>query len=75
MGRSKRVQLARFGAGHEIDIPALDFARIAESFGIKGIRVEREGALDAAFAEALASPKPVIVDVVCGDDVAFPELP
>jgi acetolactate synthase-1/2/3 large subunit len=74
-GEIKRVQLARFGAGHEIDIPALDFARIAESFGIRGIRVEREGALDAAFAEAFASPKPVIVDVVCGDDVAFPELP
>jgi acetolactate synthase I/II/III large subunit len=74
-GEIKRVQLARFAAGHEIDIPALDFARIAESFGIRGIRVEREGALDAAFAEALASPKPVIVDVVCGDDVAFPEFP
>jgi acetolactate synthase-1/2/3 large subunit len=74
-GEIKRVQLARFGAGHEIDIPALDFARIAESFGIRGIRVEREGALDAAFAEALASSRPVIVDIVCGDDVAFPALP
>jgi len=74
-GEIKRVQLARFGASHEIGIPALDFARIAESFGLRGIRVEREGALDAAFAEAFASPDPVIVDVVCGGDVAFPALP
>lgn len=74
-GEIKRVQLERFGAGHEIGIPRLDFARIAESFGVRGIRVERERELDSAYAKAFASREPVVIDVVCGSDVAFPSLP
>ena len=74
-GEIKRVQLQRFGAGFEIGIPPLNFARIAESFGIHGIRVERERELDGAYAKAFASREPVLIDVVCGSDVAFPSLP
>src|SRR5215471_13034742 len=70
-GEIKRAQLERFGAASEIDNPRLDFAAIARDFGLQGIRVESEGALDGALDEAFAAERPVLVDVVCGDDVAI----
>jgi acetolactate synthase-1/2/3 large subunit len=42
----------------------LNFARIAESFGCRGLRVEKPGAIRAALEEALQSNQPVVVDVV-----------
>src|SRR6185436_19125143 len=44
--------------------PEVDFARVAESFGCAGIRVERPGELNAALKRALALRRPVVVDVV-----------
>lgn len=74
-GEIKRVQLKRFGATSQAEIPELDFASIACDFGLKGIRVEKESELESAFKNALASPRPVVIDVPCGSDVAFPSLP
>jgi acetolactate synthase-1/2/3 large subunit len=74
-GEIKRVQLERFGATSQTEIPELDFAAIARDVGLKGIRVEREDELGSAFGDALASRSPVVVDVACGGDVAFPCLP
>lgn len=47
-----------------ISFPNPNFAQFAESAGGLGIRVEDPRALDAAVAEALASERPAIVDVV-----------
>lgn len=44
--------------------PDLDFARIAQSFGCAGIRVERPQELRPALERALAAGGPVVVDVV-----------
>jgi thiamine pyrophosphate-dependent acetolactate synthase large subunit-like protein len=74
-GEIKRVQLERFGAATQIDNPRLDFAAIARDFGLQGIRVESEETLDAALDQAFAARRPVLVDIVCGGDVAFPSLP
>ena len=41
-----------------------DFAALARSIGIKGIRIEDPAALEAGVAEALAHPGPVVIDAV-----------
>ncbi|RYZ43394.1 MAG: ubiquinone-dependent pyruvate dehydrogenase [Myxococcaceae bacterium] len=41
-----------------------DFAKLAEAVGIKGLRVEDPGDVDAAVQQALATPGPVLVDAV-----------
>jgi len=47
--------------------PAPDFARIAQGFGVEGIRVEEPGALAAALRRALGAEAPVVVDVRIDD--------
>jgi len=50
----------------EMDLkdPPLNFARIAESMGVRGRRVERPDELGDALREAVAHPGPALVDVV-----------
>ena len=50
-----------------------DFAAVARSFGVRGIRVEQPGALAAALQEALAANGPVVVDVVTALEPRAPE--
>ena len=53
------------GRGEELwRFPPMNFARVAESFGCIGIRVERPGDLNDALKSAFAMNKPVVVDVV-----------
>jgi acetolactate synthase I/II/III large subunit len=53
------------GHGEELwRFPPMNFARVAESFGCIGIRVEKPGELNDALKSALAMNKPVVVDVV-----------
>jgi acetolactate synthase-1/2/3 large subunit len=49
-------QIVRFGP--------TDFAAVARSFGVQGIRVERPDELGPALRRALAMEEPVLVDVV-----------
>ena len=51
-----------------------DFAKVAESFGCTGIRVERPENLGAAFKSALKQDGPVVIDVVT-DINAMPQKP
>jgi acetolactate synthase-1/2/3 large subunit len=44
--------------------PDVNFAKVAESFGCVGIRVEKPGELAGALKQAIAMNKPVVVDVV-----------
>jgi pyruvate dehydrogenase (quinone)/pyruvate oxidase len=50
-----------------LDIQSTDFHRLAESFGIRGFRVEDPAHLRESLAEALALREPVLVDVHCAD--------
>ena len=43
--------------------PEVNFAKVAESFGCVGIRVERAGDINDAIKRAIAMNKPVVVDV------------
>jgi acetolactate synthase-1/2/3 large subunit len=51
----------------------VNFARIAEEFGCRGIRVERPQDLAPALAEALTETRPVVVDVVTDPEHPAPE--
>jgi acetolactate synthase I/II/III large subunit len=53
-----------------------DFVKLAEAYGIKGMRVERLGDLDAAMAEAKAHLGPVFLEVRCeAEENVFPIVP
>jgi pyruvate dehydrogenase (quinone) len=51
-----------------------DFAMFAEACGGRGFRITRPDALRSTVAEALATPGPVIVDVVV-DPTEIPSMP
>lgn len=53
-----------------------DFVKLAESFGIKGIRCDHPSKLDAAITEMLNHPGPVLFDcMVEKSDNVFPMIP
>ncbi|MGC1912774.1 MAG: thiamine pyrophosphate-binding protein [Candidatus Acidiferrales bacterium] len=52
----------------------VDFAKIAESMGAVGIRVEKPGELPSAFDRAFSSGKPTVIDAV-SDIEALAPLP
>jgi pyruvate dehydrogenase (quinone) len=53
-----------------------DFAKVAESVGMRGIRVEQADDVDAAVREALAHDGPVLLDVITNpDEIAVPPSP
>ena len=51
----------------------VDFAKVAESLGCFGIRVERPGDLQSALEQAIASNLPAVVDVVTDIDGIAPQ--
>jgi len=53
-----------------------DFVKLAESFGAKGIRVERPSEIADAFKEAFACGKVCLIDIkVNPDEEVLPMLP
>lgn len=52
----------------------LDFARIAEAYGVRGVRVERAEDIIPAIKAAIAAKEPVVIDVVTDPD-CNPEPP
>jgi acetolactate synthase-1/2/3 large subunit len=49
-----------------------DFARMAETYGAKGERIEKPGDLAPAMQRALASGQPYVLDVAIDRDTTFP---
>ena len=62
-GSEERVRIAA-EMGAEITGPDLNFARLAETFGIYGQRVEHPDAIEPALKRALEQNGPALVDVV-----------
>ncbi len=50
----------------------LDLARVVESMGCLGIRVERPGDIQSALEQALAADRPAVVDVVSDINIVAP---
>jgi acetolactate synthase I/II/III large subunit len=51
-----------------------DLAAISRAMGCEGIRVERPGDLSGAMAQAIASDRPTVVDVVTSGDPTFRDV-
>ncbi len=62
-GSEERIRIAA-DMGAEITGPEINFARLAETFGIHGERVEHPDAIEAALKRALDQNGPSLVDVV-----------
>ncbi len=70
----RRMQGNRPGNVEEIiRFGPTDFAAVAESFGVRGIRVEDPAAIAPALRAALAHPGPVVVDVATDIETRAPE--
>jgi acetolactate synthase-1/2/3 large subunit len=53
-----------------------DFVKLADAFGLKGIRVTKRGEVQAAVEEARASKETVVIDFqVEQEDSVFPMVP
>jgi len=62
-GSEERIKIAA-QMGAEITGPEINFARLADTFGIFGQRVESPDAIEAALKRALEQNGPALVDVV-----------
>lgn len=68
------VHESRYSQSYSEALP--DFVKLAESFGIRGLRVETLGALDETIDTMLAHSGPVLVDVhVEPEECCFPMIP
>ncbi len=53
-----------------------DFVKLAEAYGITGIRVTDKAQVDAAIRQAMETPGPVVVDfIVKSDEQVYPMIP
>lgn len=52
-----------------------DFVKLAESFGINGVRVEKPGETKEALSSAIKDNEPVLLNVVVDSEEALPMLP
>ncbi len=55
------------------DLPTFPYARYAELIGLRGIRVDQPGDVAAAWDQAIAADRPVVLEMVVDPDV--PPLP
>ncbi|MGE0716989.1 MAG: thiamine pyrophosphate-binding protein [Alphaproteobacteria bacterium] len=71
-GYVKALQHLMYGPGayQASDLAETNYARVAEAFGCRGIRVEEPGSLAGALATALAAGGPTVLDVVVTRDPA-----
>jgi acetolactate synthase I/II/III large subunit len=70
----RRISGNRPGRGEElVRFGPTDFAKVATSFGVRGIRVEQPRDLASALAEALAANEPIVIDVVTDLEPRAPE--
>jgi thiamine pyrophosphate-dependent acetolactate synthase large subunit-like protein len=70
----RRVAGNRPGRGEElIRFGPTDFTAVAQSFGVRGIRVQRPAEIAPALAEALGAGESVVVDVVTDLEPRAPE--
>jgi acetolactate synthase-1/2/3 large subunit len=62
------------GRHHELwQFLDVDYARVAKSLGVQGIRVEKASQFEPAMARAAAADGPVLIDVVTDIDAVAPK--
>jgi acetolactate synthase-1/2/3 large subunit len=66
-GNVRRMQQQRFGRLIASDLRNPDFLRLADAFGMRGVRAESPEAMGAAVRGALDGDEPVLVEVPVGE--------
>ncbi|TMC09541.1 MAG: thiamine pyrophosphate-binding protein [Chloroflexi bacterium] len=66
-GNVRRMQRQRFGRLIASDLRNPDFVRLAESFDVRGVRVEEPEALERAVRGALDGDGPTLIEVPVGE--------
>jgi thiamine pyrophosphate-dependent acetolactate synthase large subunit-like protein len=66
-GSEERIRMAA-ELGAELVGPELNFARLADTFGIFGQRVEQPEAIETAIKRAMEQTGPALIDVVIGQN-------
>ncbi len=66
-GNVRRMQRQRFGRLIASDLHNPDFVRLAESFGVRGMRADGPDQMVTAVREALDGDGPVLVEVPVGE--------
>lgn len=73
LGYQYYAELARFGNYTDACmIGRVDYVKVAESCGLRGVRVERPEAIAPALDEALAADGCVVIDLVCDPESVPP---
>jgi acetolactate synthase-1/2/3 large subunit len=71
-GSIRRAQRDRFGRTIGIDLKNPDFCNLAQSFGIKAVRVDRPEQLTEALTQAWQLQEPSIIEIAMApDDLGF----
>jgi len=73
-GASKRTQLRMFKRTISVDFLQINYAKIAEELGCRGIRVEEPDEIRDALKIAFSHEKPTLIDVVVGGVESDPEF-
>lgn len=71
---SQRKRLEVYGKPFGLTHGNPDFARLAELFGARGYRVDKPGQFAGAFAEALGSGGPAVIDVIIDPEARPPRM-
>lgn len=71
---SQRKRVEVYGRPVGVDHTNPDFARLAELFGADGYRVDQPGAFAEALAQALASGRPAVIDVIVDPEARPPRI-
>ena len=66
-GNVRRMQRQRFGRTIASDLRNPDFVRLAESFGVRGVRAEGPEGMEAAVRTALDGDGPALIEVPVGE--------
>ncbi|HTU02442.1 MAG TPA: biosynthetic-type acetolactate synthase large subunit [Candidatus Sulfotelmatobacter sp.] len=78
LGMVRQWQQMFYGSRYsEVDLEvAPDYVKLAEAFGAVGLRAERSGEVRAVVEKAVATPGPVVVDILCArEENCYPIIP
>jgi acetolactate synthase-1/2/3 large subunit len=78
LGMVRQWQELFYGGKYsEVDLEVQpDFVKLAQAFGATGLRAERPGELRAVIEKAVATPGPVVVDIVTArEENCYPIIP
>ncbi|MBI5961363.1 MAG: thiamine pyrophosphate-binding protein [Chloroflexi bacterium] len=63
------LPMGKFPSSFDLDGPVVDFAKIAESMGVPGVRVERPDQVGPAIQQMLSHNGPFLIDLVVDSQV------